>query len=136
MDTTIESDTSHNTNCNSLLRTTYSEDDSDNENNSTNNVDSILGHMELFLKTTEVKTLAQRKNSITLVPFSQRTNSFPLSVPLTTKIRFFSVAIFCFLLLNSLVLCNGLNIFFVQLGVLATVFIALLYIYLFQLYKI
>ena len=55
MDATIESDTSQNSN--SLIGSgryfieNYSEDDSDKENNSTNNIASILVHIGLLLKT-------------------------------------------------------------------------------------
>ena len=94
MDATIESDTSQSTY--SLISSwyfidNYSEDDSDKENNSTNNIDAILESSE-----DKVKTLAQQTNGLTLVPFSPRTNSLPLSVPLTKKIRFSSIAFFCF----------------------------------------
>ena len=62
--------------------------------------------MDAILTSSEdkVKTLAQRTNGLTLVPFSPRTNSLPLSVPLTTEIRFLSIAFFSLLLLNSLFL--------------------------------
>ena len=57
MDATIESDTSQNTN--SLISSgyfeNYSEDDSDKEKNSTNNIDAILESSE-----DKVKTLAER----------------------------------------------------------------------------
>ena len=42
----------------------YSEDDSDKENNSTNNIDAILESSE-----DKVKTLAERTNGLTMVPF-------------------------------------------------------------------
>ena len=51
----------------------------------------------------KVKTLAQRTNGLTLVPFSQRTNSLPLGVPLTTEMSFCLLR-FLFKLLNSLFL--------------------------------
>ena len=60
---------------------------------------AILGSSE-----DKVKTLAQRTNGLTLVQFSLRTNSLPLSVPLTTEISFLSIAFFSLLLLNSLFL--------------------------------
>ena len=67
MDATTESDTSQNPN--SLISSgdfieNYFEDDSDKENNSTNNIDAILESSE-----DKVKTLAQRTNGLTLVPF-------------------------------------------------------------------
>ena len=74
MDATIKSvTTSQNTN--SLISSgyfieNYSEDDSDKENNSTNNIDAILESSE-----DKVTTLAQRTNGLTVVPFSPRTNS-------------------------------------------------------------
>ena len=73
MDATIESDTSQNTN--SLISSgyfieNYPESDSDKENNSTNNIDAILESSE-----DKVKTLAQRTNGLTLVPFLSRTIS-------------------------------------------------------------
>ena len=82
MDATIERDTSQN--ISSLISSgyfieNYSEDDSDKKNNSTNNTDAILESSE-----DKVKTLAQG------------TNGLPLSVPLTTKIRFLSNALFFF----------------------------------------
>ena len=96
MDATIESETSQ---TNSLISSgyfieNYSEGDSDKENNST---DHSL-HIGLYWTSSEdkVKKLALRTNSPTLVPFSQRTNSLPLSAPMTTKISFLSVAFFCF----------------------------------------
>ena len=91
MDATIESDTSQNTN--SLISSgyfeNYSEDDSDKEKNSTNNIDAILESSE-----DKVKTLAERTNGLTLVPFSPRTNSLPISVPLTMKISFLYCVLF------------------------------------------
>ena len=68
MDATVESDTSQNTN--SLISSgyfieNYSEYDSDKENNSTNIIDSVPESTE-----DKVRTLAQRTNSLTLVPFS------------------------------------------------------------------
>ena len=64
------------------------------KNYSINIIDAILESSEDKVKT--------------LVPFFPRRNSLQLSVPLTTKIVFLSFALFCFLLLNSLFLCNGL----------------------------
>ena len=102
MDAIIESDTSQNTNslisCGYFIQN-YSEDDSDKENNSTNNIDSILESSE-----DKVKTLAQRTNGLMLVPFSPRTNILPLSVPLTstTKISFLSIAFFVMVFYPSL----------------------------------
>ena len=106
MEATIERNTSQNTN--SLISSgyfieNYSEDDSDKENNSTNNIDAMLESSE-----DDLKTLAQRTSGLTLVPFLPPTISLLFSVPLTTKIRFSSIAFFCFLLLNSLFLFNGL----------------------------
>ena len=118
MDANIESDISKNTNY--LISSAYFEDGSDKENNSTNNIDAISESSE-----DKVKTLAKRTNGLTLVPFTRRTNSLPLSVPSTTKVSFCLLRIFVFLLLNSLFLCNGL-IAIVQLAVLAIVFIAIL----------
>ena len=62
--------------------------------------------MDAILESSEdkVKTFAQRTNGLTLVPFSLRTNSLPLSVPLTTEISFLSITFFSFSLLNSLFL--------------------------------
>ena len=62
--------------------------------------------MDAILESSEdkVKTFAQRTNGLTLVPFSPRTNSLPLSVPLTTEISFLSITFFSFSLLNSLFL--------------------------------
>ena len=97
MDANIESDTSQNTNSlgsSGYFVENYFEDDSDKENYSINIIDAILESSEDKVKT--------------LVPFLPRRNSLPLSVPLTTKIVFLSFALFCFLLLNSLFLCNGL----------------------------
>ena len=73
MDATIESDTSQNTN--SLISSgyfieNYPENDSDKENNSTNNIDATLESSE-----DKVKTLAQRTNGLTFVPFLSRTIS-------------------------------------------------------------
>ena len=66
--------------------------------------------MDAILESSEdkVKTSAQRTNGLTLVPFALRTNSLPLNVPLTAEISFLSIALFCFLLLNSFVSCSGL----------------------------
>ena len=61
------------------------------KNNSTNNIDAILESSE-----NKVKTLAQRTNGLTLVPFLPRTISLPFSVSLTTEISFLSIAFFCF----------------------------------------
>ena len=84
--------------------------------------------MDAILESSEdkVKTLAQRTNGLTLVPFSLRTNSLSLSVPLTAEISLPTIAFFCFLLLNSFVSCSGLS--FVQLAILAIVFTAILFI--------
>ena len=106
MEATIERNTIQNTN--SLISSgyfieNYSEDDSDKENNSTNNIDAMLESSE-----EDLKTLAQRTSGLTLLTFLPRTISLPFSVPLTTKIRFLSIAFFCFLLLNGLFLFNGL----------------------------
>ena len=78
MDATIESDTSQNTNylISRYFIENYSEDDSDKENNSTNNIDVILESSE-----DKVKTLAKPgTNSLMLVPFSQQTNSLHVIV--------------------------------------------------------
>ena len=95
--------------------------------------------MDALLESSEdkVKTLAQRTNGLTLVPFSPRTNSLPLSVPLTTEISFLSIAFFCFLLLNSLFLCTGLaSIVCSTSHISDRVHCHLGYIVLFQFYKI
>ena len=66
--------------------------------------------MDAILESSEdkVKTLAQRTNGLTLVPFSPRTNSLPFSVPLTTEITFLSIAFFLFLIVKQFVSCSGL----------------------------
>ena len=66
--------------------------------------------MDAILESSEdkVKTFAQRTNGLTLVPFSPRTNSLPLSVPLTTEIRFWSITFFFFFIVKQFVSCNGL----------------------------
>ena len=68
IDSTIESDTSQNTN--SLISSgyfieNYSEDDSDKENNSTNKIDAILESSDQD----KVKPLAQQTNGLTLCTF-------------------------------------------------------------------
>ena len=62
--------------------------------------------MDAILESSEdnVKTFTQRTNGLTLGPFSPRTNSLPLSVPLTTEISFLFITFFSFSLLNSLFL--------------------------------
>ena len=70
--------------------------------------------MDAILESSEdkVKTLAQRTNGLTLVLFSPRTNSLPVSVRLTTEISFLSIAFFfLFFIVKQFVSCSGFSLY-------------------------